>query len=189
MNNKNPRSAFTLTETIVAMSIFAIGIVIAIGSFVRALKTQRVLTHLMSVNSNTSLVLEEVAREIRTGYNFSALNTSGACPANSFGDVGDELKFTNARGNDITYKKSGTEIIREECSGADCSSANFSPVTASDVAVKSICFLNIQNDPSRDPWRISIFLRTGSSRFDLKANFIDIQTTISSRVLPSDLAP
>ena len=173
-----------MVELLVAMSIFTIGIVIAVGSFVRALQTQRALTHLMSVNSNTSLVLEQMAREIRTGYNFAVNSESASCA-----EGGEELEFINAKGNAVAYKKSGEEITRQECQGSDCSSSNFSPFTASDVAFKKVCFIKIQPNPSIDPWRLSMVLETGSSRPELAANFINLQTTISSRVLPSDIAP
>lgn len=178
------KSAFTIVELLVAMSIFTIGIVIATGSFVRALRTQRALTHLMSINSNASLVLEQMAREIRTGYDFTVNGGSVLCA-----EGGEELGFTNAKGNAVTYKKSGEEILRQECPGDDCSLSIFSPLTASDAAVKRICFIENQPDPSVDPWRLTIVLETGSSRPDLAANFINLQTTISSRVLPSDIAP
>jgi len=182
--SRKSRAGFTVVELLVAMSIFTIGIVIAVGSFVRALRTQRSLTHLMSVNSNASLVLEQMAREIRTGYDFTVDVGSGSCALG-----GEEMGFTNSKGNAVVYKKSGESVERQECRGSDCSASVSSPLTASDVAVRKICFIKIQPDPSVDPWRLTIVLETGSSRRDLTANFANIQTTVSSRVLPSDIAP
>ncbi len=179
------RKGFTLVELIVAMSLFIIGIVIIIGTFVRALRTERVITHLMSVNSNTSLVLEQMAREMRTGYSFVVV----AGPNSSCALGGGELAFTNAKGNSITYKMQGTEIDRQECALADCSRSSFSPLTAGDISVSQACFLNTQPDPTRDPWRITVTLRTGSLNADLSSNLINLQTTIASRVMPSDIAP
>lgn len=185
MKNKkiNSRSAFTLTEVIVAMSLFTIGIVMTVGSFVRALRTQRVLTHLMSVNSNTSLVLEQIAREVRTGYDFSVTASGSSCALG-----GNELEFINAKGNTVIYKHSGEELLRAECSLEDCGAAVFSPITAGDVAVRKGCFLNGQ-DNTNNPWRITIMLDTGSSNSNLASNFIHLQTTVASRILPSDLEP
>jgi len=61
---------FTLIELIVAFGIFAILVTIASGSFVRSLRIQRVSLQLMAVNDNMAITLEQMTREMRTGYNF-----------------------------------------------------------------------------------------------------------------------
>jgi prepilin-type N-terminal cleavage/methylation domain-containing protein len=67
---KNSRKGFTLVEVLVAMGIFVIVIAIATGGFVNSLRTQRQVASLISAQSNASLVLEQMAREIRTGFLF-----------------------------------------------------------------------------------------------------------------------
>ena len=67
---KNSQKGFTLIELLVAMGIFAIVIAIATGGFINSLRTQRQVASLISAQSNASLVLEQMAREIRTGFLF-----------------------------------------------------------------------------------------------------------------------
>jgi prepilin-type N-terminal cleavage/methylation domain-containing protein len=64
------RSGFTLVELLVAIALFSIVVVIASSGFVSALRTQRQVASLISTQSNMTLVLEQMAREVRTGYLF-----------------------------------------------------------------------------------------------------------------------
>ncbi len=64
-------NAFTIIELLVAMGLFIILMGITAGSFVKAMRTQRAIVALMAANDNASLTLEQIAREIRTGSNFT----------------------------------------------------------------------------------------------------------------------
>jgi prepilin-type N-terminal cleavage/methylation domain-containing protein len=64
------RSGFTLIELLVAIALFSIVVAIASSGFVSALRTQRQVASLISTQSNVTLVLEQMAREERTGYLF-----------------------------------------------------------------------------------------------------------------------
>lgn len=76
---KNNSQGFTLVEILVAMGVFTIVIAIATAGFVNSLRTQRQVASLISAQSNASLVLEQMAREIRTGFLFchDASNNTG----------------------------------------------------------------------------------------------------------------
>ena len=65
--------------------------------------------------SNAQLTIEQMAREIRIGENFSL--------------SGGELNFTNAKGESIIYRL-GAEKIERGVNG------NFGPLTAENVSVK-----------------------------------------------------
>ena len=70
---RNSRSAFTLVEMLVAIALFSVVVSIAVGGFTRALRTQRQVIALIAANSNMSLALEQMAREMRTSINFSCV--------------------------------------------------------------------------------------------------------------------
>ncbi len=74
-NQKNYRKGFTLVELLITVALFTIIIAIAVGTFTNALRTQRQVSSLISAESNVSLSLEQMARDIRTGYLFC--NTPG----------------------------------------------------------------------------------------------------------------
>jgi len=178
-------NGFTLVELIVAMSVFIIAITIAVGAFVRALRTQRMVNSLLSVNSNASLVIEQMAREIRTGYNFSLNNVA---QGNCSGGQEEELEFTNSRANSVFYRKEGVAIARKECAGSDCSGKIFQPLTASNIKVDRLCFANTGNlNNKKDPWRITLFMTLGSSEPKLAGQTLNFQTTVAARILPQEL--
>jgi type II secretory pathway pseudopilin PulG len=70
IHNDKMKAGFTLVETLVSVGIFMILVTIAVGGFVQALHTQGEVTQLISAQSNVSLGVEQMAREIRTGYLF-----------------------------------------------------------------------------------------------------------------------
>jgi prepilin-type N-terminal cleavage/methylation domain-containing protein len=64
------KSGFTLVELLITIALFTIIVSIAVGGFTNALKTQRQVSSLIATQSNVSLALEQMTREIRTGYLF-----------------------------------------------------------------------------------------------------------------------
>lgn len=183
----NARAGFTIVELIVAMAVFLIAITLAIGTFVQALKTQRIVNYLMSVNSNASIVLEGLAREVRAGYNFSTSTpqylTPPLCSAPQF----DILTFKNSNSKLVTYELQNGVLTRQECAATGCAGPEpFLAITASNILVNRLCFLKTQRTSS-DPWRISVFLTVGSPNPDLAQNVLNLETTVSSRILPKDV--
>ena len=86
MKNKDSRHAFTLIETIIAIGLFSVLVAIGVGGFTTALRSQRQAGALLGAQSNVSVAVEQMAREIRTGYLFchvpgvnSSTAISGAC--------------------------------------------------------------------------------------------------------------
>src|SRR3989344_3282315 len=177
---------FTLMELTVAMGVFAAAMAFATGAFVQALKTQRTVNHLMAVNSNASLAMEQIAREIRTGYYFG--NTADAVSC-SDGDCWQNLKFKNHKGENVAYRSDANSIQRGICSKVTCDNIgdfNFVDLTASNVSIGNLCFIKTQTSFC-DPWRITLLFKAGSAKPELSANMLNIQTTISARILPEEV--
>lgn len=163
---------FTIVELLVSIGLFGVIVSIAMGGFVRALRTQRQIVALITANSNVSLVLEQIAREIRTGFNFCGANPCSA----------DSLTFTNAKGETVTYKfgtaPEGYGIITRTV-GA---SGTPNQITADNVNIRYLNFV-LLNDPNYPP-RVTIL--TGLSPNSNQAagvseNITNIQTTVSTR--------
>lgn len=160
MNFKSKRG-FTVVELIVAMSVFAILVTMAVGVFIQGLRSQRLLTYLMAINNNAGLVLEQMAREIRTGY--------------KFGSGGGSLGFTNFERESVTYSSAAGRLTK-----------NGTPLTAPDVNVKYLSFIVDQQGDICNPWRITILMEVASRKIDV-VQTAPLQTTISSRVLPVEV--
>ena len=163
---KSPRAGFTLVELLVAIALFSIAVSIAVGGFVRALRTQRQLVALIAANSNASLAIEQMARELRTSRDFSCVPQGSR--------ICEEIAFTAASGEEVAYRKNGATLERR-------AGAQTEQLTALNVDVRSLSFVLFGNEEF--PPRITITMGVGSSAPGLEGSVTNLQTTISSREL------
>ena len=100
---------FTTIELLVAITLFIILITLAAATFFQALKTQNVIVKLVASNDNAAQIIEQMAREIRTGAFTTVENPSGT----------NVLEFTNANGEFVTYNfNQGKSIIEKTVNGS-----------------------------------------------------------------------
>ncbi len=183
ISNLKSSDGFTLVELIMAMSIFVILVSIAVGGFINILRNQRLAIALMSVNDNMSLSMEQMAREIRTGYNFIKISD-------------EEFQFVNANNRIVWYRlsKGAIERVTENAS----LEKNPQKITADNVKIVKfnvgICGRNLDPNLILDscgiggsayPPRITLSFTITSAEPDIERLkiFTNIQTTISSRIL------
>jgi prepilin-type N-terminal cleavage/methylation domain-containing protein len=161
---KQHRLGFTLVELLIAMAIFTVVTSIATGAFIRALRTQRQLVSFAAANSNLSLVLEQMAREIRVGRNFEQPDQVS-------------LKFKNAKGEDVTYSfdEQAQRISRAVGFGAP------QALTSDNVSIRQLSFqLQFAGDDAY-PARITIMAAVAPKEAGVNASVVHIQTTVSAR--------
>jgi prepilin-type N-terminal cleavage/methylation domain-containing protein len=171
MVNKNKKTrGFTLPELLVSMGLFLIVVSIVAGAFVQSLRTQRASVELIAVNDNVSLILEQIAREIRTGIGFSSL-------------VPTELRFTNYKNEPVVYRHGAEKgAIEKSVDGG----LSFEAMTASNVNVKKMDFRVTGTAPlDRLQPRITISLGVSGRSKYLEDILTNLQTTISPRLLDS----
>ncbi len=165
------RSGFTLIEFLVAFGLFAIIVSVAVGGFVRALRIQRQLVALAAANSNVSLALEQMAREIRVGKGFACGNS-----------VCDELSFKTPAGRTIVYRLDGTtKTIQRSC--ASCiESTGFESITGENVRIHYLEF-HLQGTAPADfvAGRVTISLGVSPKESGIDTNVVRVQTTVSAR--------
>src|SRR3989338_8853650 len=102
MMNRITRKGFTVVELMVAMSMFLILIGVAAGTFLETLRTQKIITELSAANDNATQAIEQLSREIRTGYNFQTSNA-------------DMLEFVNYKNEVVTYKLGSSDSDSVSC--------------------------------------------------------------------------
>lgn len=189
-------------ELLVAMSIFVVLVTIATGSFIQALRGERRVLALMTVTNNASLALEQMAREIRTGYLFndaSLVPTPVVCTAGGFnGEAGLVFK-SRASGaiNVVSYglKTSGNGANILTRTQEDSLGTNSSNVTADNVNVGNLCFLVNQMNSRGDnddrtacyPWRVTVLMTVNAFPAGSSVSPINLETTVSSRILPGEV--
>lgn len=173
------KEGFTTTELLVGVALFTVVSTVMASIFISAVKNQRVLRQLMGVNNNTGLVLEQIAREARTGYDFLVQTGEGECV-----EGGSEFSFMNGQKNMETkfYLAENQALVRQEGEDAPIE------LTASNVAVEKLCFIRTQyKEDACNPERIAILMEVAPRERASSVLPIYIQTSVSSRVLPREI--
>ena len=141
--------AFTLIEMMVAVTIFAIVMLIGVGALLSLTQTNARAQAIHSVMNNLNAALESMSRTIRVGTTFHC-ETSSSVPAASVlvqtqdcSNGGLLLAFEGANGdpnniNDqIVYRLNGTQLERSTASGAN---GSFIAITAPEVTITQFNF-------------------------------------------------
>ena len=162
-------TGFTIIELLVAMSLFLILVAVATGTFIQTLRTQRVITELTAANDNATQNIEQIAREIRTGFNF----------VDSTDNI---LKFVNYRSEQVSYKLINNSVTR--CVGSCVSDNEFKPTTAPEVKVERLKFIISGKELTDEfPTRVTIILTVLGPK-NIRVN---LETTVTSRVIEPEL--
>lgn len=161
---------FTLIELIISFSIFVILVSLAAAIFTQTLRTQKVVGDLSVAMNNVSFATEQMAREIRTGIQFSDVS----------GEV-EVIQFTNARDERVSYKKLGNGIGR--CVGDCTADINYELITSPEAQIKTLRFIlnGSQRGDGAAP-RITIITSVAGP----KGIDVNLQTTISARVIEGE---
>lgn len=186
------RKGFTLIEIMVSLTLFAAIVAIAVGGFARALHTQHEVTALVAAQSNAGLALEQMAREMRTGYLFCVTTNStagnlavnpacsphcGWAPINNnahFSWICDSfLTFYNAQSIPTTYSLGNGSLLK-----------NGTAITGDNTKISYLRFM-IFGQLQGDHWspRITIAMGVAPSTTDpsIQGDVMDLQTTVSAR--------
>jgi prepilin-type N-terminal cleavage/methylation domain-containing protein len=185
---------FTLIELLIAIGVFTILVAIGVGGFVHALHTQREVAALIAAQSNASIALEQMAREIRTGYLFCTAGgtnpavqnaacqpqgNSGCTILNNVWTCKNILDFYNANGNNVDYELANGTLERSQTG-----SNGYTAITGDNVNVSNLTF-TIFGNTEGDNWppRITISMGVVPSSTDpaVASDTVSLQTTISAR--------
>lgn len=185
---------------LVTVGLFVIIIAIAVGGFTNAIRTQRQVSSLISAQSNVSLALEQMARQIRTGYLFCNMpgNTQpvvGNSPNGANADCGcvlspspaptgswtcDALDFYDAGSNHIVYSLQNGALTES----STLMTSGPQSVTGNAVSVKYLQFqLYGQTEGDHWPPRVTISIGISPSSTDpaVSGDVLNLETTVSAR--------
>ncbi|MBI2623738.1 MAG: prepilin-type N-terminal cleavage/methylation domain-containing protein [Candidatus Liptonbacteria bacterium] len=170
-NFRPDRGGFTLIELLISLGLFSIIVSIAVGGFVRALRTQRQTQALLAANSNASAALEIMAREIRTGSLFNMGSS--------------RLEFRNARGKVVAYQLEGGAIQKSEKNPDDTGRTGFQSITGKNVTISDLSFM-LQGVSASDgyPPRVAISFAASPNTTDpaVAGTKVRLATTVSARL-------
>ncbi len=181
--NLGDSTGFTLVELLVSIALFSIFVGISIGGFVSALNTQKQVTGLLAVQGNASEAIEEMTRDMRTGYLFCHDAGSGTptstcgCTVTGSGWDCSALTYINALGQSISYSLVSGALQKNINGTAQ-------PVTGNNVNVKYLNFFLFGNTEG-DNWpprvTVAIGVAASSTNPALQQSVVHFQTTISAR--------
>jgi len=172
------RSAFTLMEMLVSLTLFMVVTTIAVGSFTVVLRGQRHALAVQATQDNASVLIESMARDIRTGFNFTI--PAGNIIPGSPGIHGTALAFTNDEGVAVVYRLNNANLERSSNGGV-----SFQQISATKVLLTNFRFVLQGTTPgdNRQP-TITIIARFENIGIRPEEQVaIDISTTLTQREL------
>jgi prepilin-type N-terminal cleavage/methylation domain-containing protein len=149
---------FTLVELMVAVSIFAIVMMIGVGALLTMVEVNKRAQGINSVINNLNAAVEQMSRSIRVGSNYhceessnpppaSVLATTEDCPTNG----GELLAFEATGGDDevnedqVVYRLNGTQLERSLAAGAN---GTWVSITAPEVVITNFKFYVTGSTPT-----------------------------------------
>ena len=172
-------AGFTVIELMVAMSMFLILIGVATGTFLETLRMQRIITELSAANNNATQAIEQIGREIRTGYSFQQ-------------STADVLWFVNYKNEVVLYKLENSDSVAcgQAVGAVGClllskdGGSTWSAITAPEVKVKrfKVIVTGVDASDQFSPRVTLVISIAGPRNID-----VNLQTTVSARVSESDI--
>ncbi len=191
-----PKSGFTLVELLVAVALFSILMSIAAGGFVRALRSEREVSAMMAAESNVNLALEQMAREMRTGYLFchdpgsDAASPVCQCTSNLEQPVPtwtcSSIEFYNANGEKVDYSLNASNVLERADSAENDGVPE--PLTSDNVSITNLSF-TIFGNLEGDHWNPRVTVAIGVEPNDNTVSWstANLETTISARSIDCTL--
>lgn len=191
----NPRAArgFTLIEMMVAVSIFAIVMLVGVGSLLSLVQTNRRAEAINSVMNNLNSAVESMSRAIRVGTAYYCSNSATppspavlASPLDCSSTGGVLLAFESASGdrtnvNDqVVYRLNGKQLERSLASGAN---GTWVALTAPEVSIDSFNFYVI-GSPTGDGIQPRVLMRIqGSAMVPGGTTTFTVQASVVQRLI------
>lgn len=174
MSTYESQKGFTLIEIIVAVSIFVVVMVIAIGAVLNAVDANRKAQNINVIVNNLNLAVESMVRDLRTGNDYNpcdiSLSDSHRC-----------VEFTDKDGNqNVSYfitENGGSLVLTKGNTPNGAGAITSEEVTISDFGLTFKGLGNVDG-----PQRILLHMKGEVGGGKTKAKF-SIETVITSRVL------
>ncbi len=186
------RSGFTIIEMIIAFAIFAIVMVISVGSFVSLMEANHKAQTLKTVVNNLHFALENISRNVRTGTNYHCgFSGSPIDPRDCASEPSSRLIFRARSGEYVLYELSAGAILRakDKNPSALLVFENRIPITAPEVAIDTLNFYVDGADNTDDkagnkkqPRVLMVVKGSMKGKSKVPSRF-DIQTLVSQRSL------
>ncbi|MBX4198987.1 prepilin-type N-terminal cleavage/methylation domain-containing protein [Candidatus Parcubacteria bacterium] len=177
---------FTLIEIMTSVAVFAVVMVISMGSILSVLQANRKSESLKTVMDNLNLSVESMSREMRFGMNYNGGLVGDIYSPHNCSDGCDTVAFlANDRRTEIVYRSlSGSGKIEKSTDAG----TTYVPVTAPEITIEDLKFYVLGALPSAQestPLQPKILIKikgSAGTKASEKTNFT-VETLVSQRVL------
>jgi len=83
---ENYKGGYTIIETMIAVSLFIMVIMAGMGSLLNANLLHQKSQNMRSIMDNLSFIMEDISRNLRTGYNYRCVTTIGVYTGTASGE-------------------------------------------------------------------------------------------------------
>ncbi len=180
---KLQKGGFTLIEMLIATAIFAVIMVMAVGSLLSIIDANREAQAKKTVVNNLHFALENMTRNIRTGSRFHCDATGVAAgqplsPRDCANAPATSVAFVAKGGELIVYQYvAATETIERAIEGGDSV-----PITAPEVKVKQLRFFVAGAEGAGQPRILIVLNGSVQGRARTPSDFT-VETLVSQRLL------
>lgn len=193
MRTMTTRRGYTLIELMVSVAIFAIVMLAATAAYLAFVNYNRRAAQVASLLNGLSFGLDAVARDIRTGTDYSCSVSGTTCTTTQQSSGVSTFYFTDADGCSVTYRFSAgvlsKSVVGEETpDGFDCVAKTDVGVVGGDttpgVTIDSVKFYvrGAKNDDSLQPLA-TLVIRGSTLIVDTGEEIpFSIETSATSRV-------
>ncbi len=152
LNFKNKNKGYTIIETMISISLFLILVITGIGSLLNANVVHNKSRNVRAIMDNLSFIMEDMSRNLRTGYNYRCYYGDGNSPTDwgQSGDVittprscenGYAIAFEEAYGNPLNdgdqwvYKITGSPLVIQKSTN---SGVTWVPLHGDEIIIPNI---------------------------------------------------
>ncbi|MFA6257805.1 MAG: hypothetical protein WC671_02210 [Candidatus Paceibacterota bacterium] len=145
---------YTIIETMVAVSLFVIIVTIGMGSLLNANLLHRKSQNMRSIIDNLSFVMEDMSKNLRTGYNYHCIISGDILPVSSMSDAkscasgGWGIAFEPAGGNSLDDNDQWVYYINSgrifKSTVGPSSLPNFIQLTPDEIKINSVSSFTVE---------------------------------------------
>lgn len=176
--NIQKNKGFTLVEMLVSVALFSIVVVIALGSIITIIDTNRKSQSLTLVMNNLNFALESMTRTIKTST--EVVESGGLYRFKKQKDDPDDPHEPDVW---VTYKHDDANQTILRCKKGDSGTcSNFIPVISEDVKVEKFDF-EVLGNIADEQWRVFMVIEGVAKMSPRVSSKFNVQTTVSPRNL------
>lgn len=109
-NKDNSKNGYTIIETMIAVSLFIVVVMIAMGALLNASLLNEKSKNMRSIIDNLSFIMEDMSRNLRTGYIYHCIDAEDTLPILS----GVSTAKSCATGWGIAFEFQGGDIDNDD---------------------------------------------------------------------------